>query len=50
MMNNDKKTTLAVIFGGVSSDHDISCISAKRIVSNNDYNKNNLFLLGITKD
>ena len=50
MINNDKKITLAVIFGGVSSEHDISCISAKGIVSNIDYNKYNLILLGITKD
>ena len=50
MINNDKKITLAVIFGGVSSEHDISCISAKGIVSNIDYSKYNLILLGITKD
>lgn len=50
MINNDKKITLAIIFGGVSSEHDISCISAKGIVSNIDYSKYNLILLGITKD
>ena len=50
ILNNDKKITLAVIFGGVSSEHDISCISAKGIVSNIDYSKYNLILLGITKD
>ncbi|MGN0521697.1 MAG: D-alanine--D-alanine ligase family protein [Eubacterium sp.] len=44
-----KKMTVAVLFGGVSSEHDISCISAKSIISNIDYNKYNLVLLGITK-
>ena len=50
MSNENKKLTLAVIFGGVSSEHDISCISAKGIISNIDYNKYNVILLGITKD
>ena len=49
-MNDNKKLTLAVIFGGASSEHDISCISAKGIVSNIDYDKYNVVLLGITKD
>lgn len=43
------KITLAIIFGGVSSEHDISCISAKGIISNIDYRKYNLVLIGITK-
>ena len=47
-MNN--KLTLGVIFGGVSSEHDISCISAKEIVSNLDYSKYNVVLIGITKE
>ncbi len=46
----DNKLTLGVIFGGVSSEHDISCISAKGIVSNLDYSKYNILLIGITKD
>ncbi|MGN1124411.1 MAG: D-alanine--D-alanine ligase, partial [Eubacterium sp.] len=44
------KRTIAIIFGGVSSEHDISCISAKGIISNIDYSKYNLVLLGITKE
>ncbi len=44
------KKTIAVIFGGVSSEHDISCISAKSIIENIDYNKYNVVLLGITKN
>lgn len=47
-MNN--KLTLGIIFGGVSSEHDISCISAKGIISNLDYSKYNVVLIGITKD
>lgn len=43
------KRTLAVIFGGVSSEHNISCISAKSIIKNIDYSKYNVVLLGITK-
>lgn len=43
------KKTIAVIFGGVSSEHDISCISAKSIIQNINYDKYNVVLLGITK-
>lgn len=43
------KLTLGILFGGVSSEHDISCISAKSIISNIDYNKYNVVLIGITK-
>jgi D-alanine-D-alanine ligase len=34
----------------VSSEHDISCISAKGIITNLDYNKYNVVLIGIAKD
>lgn len=44
------KKTLGIIFGGVSSEHNISCISAKGIVSNLDYDKYNVVLIGITKE
>lgn len=44
------KLTLGILFGGVSSEHDISCISAKGIISNLDYSKYNVVLIGITKD
>lgn len=46
----EMKKTLGIIFGGVSSEHDISCISAKGIISNLDYEKYNVVLIGITKD
>ncbi|MDO4364116.1 MAG: D-alanine--D-alanine ligase family protein [Clostridia bacterium] len=43
------KLTLAVLFGGASSEHDISCISAKSILENIDKEKYNIIKLGITK-
>ncbi|MCD7796941.1 MAG: D-alanine--D-alanine ligase [Clostridiales bacterium] len=43
------KITLGIIFGGASSEHDISCISAKGIIKNIDYEKYNIVLIGITK-
>lgn len=43
------KITVGIIFGGVSSEHDISCISAKSIIENIDYSKYNVVLIGITK-
>lgn len=45
----DKKT-VGIVFGGVSSEHDISCISAKSIIKNIDLNKYNIVLIGITKN
>lgn len=43
------KLTLGVLFGGASSEHDISCISAKSILENIDKEKYNIIKLGITK-
>lgn len=43
------KITVGIVFGGVSSEHDISCISAESIIKNIDYGKYNLILIGITK-
>lgn len=44
------KKTIAVLFGGVSSEHDISTVSAKCILSNIYKEKYNLVLVGITKE
>lgn len=44
------KKNVAVIFGGQSSEHDISCISATTIIENIDTTLYNLHLIGITKD
>lgn len=43
------KKNLAIVFGGVSSEHDISCISAKGIIANLDFERYNVILLGISK-
>lgn len=43
------KKTVAVIFGGVSTEHDISCISASAVIKNFPYDVYDIVLLGITK-
>lgn len=49
-MDKSKKTSVAVLFGGMSSEHDISKISAKTIISAIDKNKFNIVPVYITKD
>lgn len=44
------KMNLIVVFGGVSSEHSISCISAASILRNTDTEKYNIYPVGITKD
>jgi len=44
------KKTVAILFGGKSSEHEISCISAYNIIRNIDKDKYNLLLAGITKE
>ena len=44
------KKTIAVLFGGASSEHDVSTISAKGILSNINKEKYNLVLIGISKN
>lgn len=44
------KKNLAVIFGGRSSEHEVSCVSAVTIAKAVDLEKYNMFLIGITKD
>lgn len=39
-----------VLFGGVSSEHDVSCVSASYVVSNIPRDKYEVCPLGITKD
>lgn len=41
---------LAVLFGGLSNEHSISCISASSILTNADKTKYDLVPIGITKD
>lgn len=44
------KKVLAVIFGGQSSEHEVSCVSVQTIINNVDSNKYEQVLIGITKD
>ncbi len=45
-----KKETIAVLFGGQSSEHEISCISAATVIGGIDTEKYDLLLIGITRD
>lgn len=44
------KKTVAVLFGGQSSEHEVSCVSATTIISNIDKESFNVLLIGITKE
>ncbi len=44
------KKNLAVIFGGRSSEHEVSCMSVVTIAKAVDLNKYNMYLIGITKE
>ena len=45
-----KRTTVAVIFGGVSSEHEVALISAKSVIDNIPKNDYDVIMLGITKE
>ena len=45
----DKKT-IAVVFGGQSSEHEISCISVATVLRQIDESKYNILIIGITKE
>lgn len=45
-----EKKNLAVIFGGRSSEHEVSCISVVTVAKAVDLEKYNMLLIGITKD
>ena len=45
-----KKKPVVVLYGGTSSEHEISCRSASFLVKNIDVNKYNLRVIGIKKD
>lgn len=44
------KDTICIIFGGASSEHEVSCMSAYGILSNIDYEKHDVIKLAILKD
>lgn len=43
------KRTVAVLFGGCSTEHEVSCMSAANIISQIDRDNWNVLLIGITK-
>lgn len=44
------KKTVAVLFGGQSSEHEVSCVSAVTVIANMDKEKYEQILIGITKE
>lgn len=44
------KRNLAVLFGGCSSEHEVSCVSVVTVANAVDLEKFNVILIGITKD
>ncbi|MBB5263198.1 D-alanine-D-alanine ligase [Catenibacillus scindens] len=46
----EEKLTVAVLFGGQSSEHEVSCMSVVNIVSAMDKEKYDIHMIGITKD
>lgn len=44
------KLNIAVIFGGCSSEHDVSCVSVQTIIKAMNQEKYNILMIGITKD
>ena len=45
-----KKLSVCILFGGVSSEHEVSLRSAESVLNNIDKSKYNVFPVGITKD
>ena len=46
----DKKIRVVVLFGGQTSEHEVSRISAKSVLENMDPNRYDINMIGITKD
>ena len=44
------KLTVAVIFGGQSSEHIVSCMSAVNVIEHIDSARYNIILVGITQE
>lgn len=45
-----KKKTIAVLFGGQSSEHEISCVSATTIINHIDKDAYEVIIIGITRE
>ena len=46
----NKKLAVAVLFGGQSSEHEVSCMSVVNVVSAMDKEKYNVYIVGITRE
>ncbi len=46
----ERKKTVAVIFGGQSSEHEVSRVSAQSVITNIDRSKYDVVMVGITRD
>ena len=44
------KKTVAVVFGGRSSEHEVSCVSAGTVIRSINKEQYEVLLIGITKD
>ncbi len=49
-MNTTEKTTLIVLFGGESSEHEVSCVSAAGVIGNLNEERYRILPVGITRD
>ena len=49
-MSNSGKMNVAVVFGGQSSEHEVSRVSVTMVLNNIDREKYNVYMTGITKD
>jgi len=50
MSQQSKKMSIAVLFGGQSSEHEVSLMSARSIYENLDKEKYDVYMVGITKE
>ena len=44
------KKTVAVVFGGCSSEHEVSCVSATTVISNINTEEYDIIMIGITTE
>lgn len=44
------KTCIAVVFGGCSSEHDVSCVSVQTVIGAMDRDKYDIIMIGITRE
>ncbi len=47
---SEQKTRVIVLFGGRSAEHDVSCVTARHVLSATDPNKYQVIPIGITRD